>query len=61
MQRTVRWIDMKKILLSLWKANINAELEVVFQPNQAEIRTTFVRFRSPQAVRIDLRQTAQTP
>lgn len=58
MQRTVRWIDMKKILLSLWKANINAELVVVFQPNQVETRTTFVRPLSPQAVLLTLHQTA---
>lgn len=61
MRRTVCWIDTKTILPSLWKANVTAEIVVVFQSNQVEIRTTFVRFRSPQAARLALHQTAQTP
>ena len=61
MRRNVCWIDTKKILPSLWKANGTAELVVVFQPNQVEIRTTFVRFKSPQAARLALHQTAQMP
>ena len=60
MRRTVCWIDTKTILPSLWKANVTAEIVVVFQSNQVEIRTTFVRFKSPQAARLVLHQTTQT-